>query len=91
MADPPVIFPEPSAPPIVVPTEAELPDYVKRLEDEHSQLIDRIDKLATFLDGEVFVSLPRMDQELLKIQRETMGSYLAVLDIRLRMMLEALA
>lgn len=58
-------------------------DWKKRLIRERDELQDRLDRLCAFMVG---FSYPEQDQRtksLLRIQRELMEDYLAVLNLRI--------
>jgi len=50
-------------------------DFKKRLEEEHSLLLDKIDKLEDFTNNIEFKEIPVSQQNLLQIQLPIMYSY----------------
>lgn len=57
--------------------------FKDRLIEEREQLAERLQKLASFIGGEVYQSLQPVDQELLDRQHQIMKDYLSVLDVRI--------
>lgn len=57
-------------------------DFRKRLYEEHSQLLDRIEKLKSFILGELFESLPDIERKSLKNQLVHMEAYFDELNKR---------
>ena len=55
----------------------------ERLEKEYEELMDKADKLGTFIESEPFKALDQMNKHLLVLQSNVMMSYLNVLSIRL--------
>ena len=55
----------------------------ERLEKEYEELMDKADKLGTFIESEPFQELDQMNKHLLVLQSNTMMAYLNVLSIRL--------
>lgn len=59
--------------------------YQQRVVDEKNELDDRIDKLSTFIESDVFVfEVDQEQQNLLLIQLSTMRSYSLILDLRVQ-------
>lgn len=59
--------------------------YQQRIVDEKNELDDRIDKLSTFIESDVFVfEVDQEQQNLLLIQLSTMRSYSLILDLRVQ-------
>jgi hypothetical protein len=54
-----------------------------RLVIEKDELLERLDKLTTFLAGPLFLTLPEEQQVLMNKQKATMSSYLTILNLRL--------
>lgn len=61
---------------------SEKPDFVKRLEEEITELQDKLGKLVKYLDSDKFESLPEKQQVLLAMQANTMTTYLGILSLR---------
>lgn len=59
------------------------PTWHDRLLVEKSELLDRLDKLTTFIAGPLFEALPSDQKDLLMGQMSAMSSYLAILKLRL--------
>lgn len=62
---------------------AQSTDYIDRMETEGHDLSEKIEKLAAFLTGPIFQTLPEDDQSLLSAQLGTMTAYLQILNIRI--------
>jgi len=58
-------------------------DWRTRVLVEHADLSTRLSKLSAFLDTEAFNALPRVQQELMRVQFEYMKGYANVLEQRL--------
>lgn len=58
-------------------------DHIERMQDERSELEERIAKGQTFLDGPGRTTLDRNQVHLLNIQLDTMRLYLRVLNQRI--------
>lgn len=58
--------------------------FLDRLEAEHVQVADRLEKLDRFIDSADFYKLGYADQDDLKEQQTHMGSYARVLSRRLK-------
>ena len=56
--------------------------FRKRLMEEYSQLLDRIEKLKTFIVSDAFDSLPDIERKDLKEQLKHMEAYFNVLSHR---------
>lgn len=65
----------------------ELPDYVKRMQVELSELTEKIDKLSLFLRTPKMLELSELKQKLLKMQFEAMQVYAEMLNERLDLIL----
>lgn len=63
--------------------DVEKPDFIKRLEDEMTELQDKLEKLAKYLDSPMFERLKEKQQILLTMQANTMTTYLGILTLRL--------
>ena len=59
------------------------PTWKDRLEIEKDQLVERLDKLTTFLSSPLFDAIDDQQKALLNGQMEAMSSYLAILKMRL--------
>ncbi|MCG3884102.1 hypothetical protein I3271_05330 [Photobacterium leiognathi] len=58
--------------------------YIDRLNAEYEELVERVEKLAVFIDeSEQFDTLSKREQQLLSQQLGFMESYRSVLDLRL--------
>ena len=57
--------------------------FKERLVEEREQLSERLQKLSTFIGGEVYQGLHPSDQGLLDRQRQIMTDYLSVLGERI--------
>lgn len=58
-------------------------DFKTRLYEERDQLDERLIKLDDFMSAEHFYGLPERQQMLLKLQRNSMETYLACLNARI--------
>lgn len=58
--------------------------FVDRLNIEHKELLDKADKLASFIDTKTFKNLSEEHQELLEAQLGVMISYQRILNIRIK-------
>ena len=58
-------------------------NFIKRLENEESQLRDRINKLYDFIESDKFDEVEREQQSLLLIQLNAMRTYWRILQTRL--------
>ena len=58
-------------------------DFKTRLHDEKAELSTKIEKLSSFIDGDIFKTLDSHNQDLLKTQLHIMRSYENVLTIRI--------
>jgi len=58
--------------------------HIQRLQAEHSETTDRLQKLAAFIESEKFLTLSDVDQKLLLRQRLIMVDYVAVSAERLQ-------
>ena len=61
-------------------------DFKQRLVEERDQLKKRLEKLMTFLDGGRVESIDPKQVILLKVQRQSMASYLFCLEQRLELL-----
>lgn len=59
-------------------------EYIERMIDEYNELKERVDKLGTFLNGDVYKSLNLEEQNDLMMQYHSMVIYKIALDKRLR-------
>lgn len=57
--------------------------FKERLVEEREQLAERLQKLTSFIGGEVYQGLQPADQGLLDRQHQIMEDYLSVLDVRI--------
>lgn len=55
--------------------------HVQRMIDECGELLKRVEKLATFLTGAIYPTLPEEDQTLLAAQYAAMNAYLQILSL----------
>lgn len=55
---------------------------IGRMYIEHSELAKKIEKLKTFILGDKFEKIHKVDQQLLKEQLQHMEAYFKVLNIR---------
>jgi hypothetical protein len=60
-----------------------MPPHQERVLQERAELAERRDKLAAFLSGPIFPTLPDEDAVLLQEQFYVMGQYVATLDKRI--------
>jgi len=67
----------------MTPNEKPLQPHQQRVADERHELIFKVDKLAVFLKGDVFKTLPKDEQERLDRQYRIMSEYDAVLKERI--------
>ena len=59
-------------------------DYITRMEEEHAQLTERIEKLVNFIqENPKFSELPAIKQNLLTLQLNTMAACQQVLGLRI--------
>lgn len=69
---------------VSVVTHGWIDTHVQRMEAEHDELTDRLNKLRTFVEeNPIFETLSNIDQKLLKQQLEAMTAYEAALGARL--------
>ncbi len=61
----------------------EIQPHQQRVVDEKAQLDERIKKLQTFIWGEKFDKLDRVEQDLMRQQLDAMHNYSTVLNNRL--------
>ena len=57
--------------------------FKERLVEEREQLAERLQKLTSFVGGEVYQGLQPADRALLDRQHQIMEDYLSVLDVRI--------
>lgn len=64
----------------------EKPEFVVRLENEYTELVDKLNKLYEFTQGnsEAYVGLSDTDKRLLDTQYSAMHAYAGILFIRLQ-------
>lgn len=67
----------------MTPNEKPLQPHQQRVVDERHELIFKVEKLAVFLTGDVFKTLPKDEQERLDRQYRIMSEYDAVLKERI--------
>ncbi|WP_413508246.1 crAss001_48 related protein [Serratia proteamaculans] len=65
-------------------TEITLQPHQQRVVDELNEIKQRGEKLATFIGGDVFGSLPVEDERLLEAQSHIMTAYVEVLTQRIK-------
>lgn len=58
-------------------------DFLYRLRNEFSELVEKCDKLSSFIDSEKFNELPILQQRLLVLQHQSMIQYKEILNFRL--------
>jgi hypothetical protein len=58
-------------------------DFKTRLLEERDQLKEKLEKLDTFVDGDIFPTILELQRELLLVQLYHMSEYLYILDERL--------
>lgn len=59
-------------------------DFKSRLEDEHSELVDKHDKLTSFLNSDKVHNVADHQRALLKVQSCAMHTYIQCLKERLK-------
>lgn len=64
------------------PEDFEMSDFRARLFTERNELIEKIEKLKTFILGDLFEKLPEIDRKDLKEQLTAMEAYSTVLERR---------
>lgn len=60
-------------------------DYIKRMNDEYDELNTRANKLADFMEGDVFEKLPIFKKQLMKSQLHAMRAYREILGARIHL------
>ena len=60
----------------------ELQPYQQRVVDEMSELKEKANRLESFITGDTFLALDKVDQGLLIAQLDVMGAYLRILGLR---------
>lgn len=59
-------------------------NYISRMEEEHAQLTERIEKLVNFIhENPKFQELPRIKRNLMMLQLNTMAAHQQVLALRI--------
>ena len=58
-------------------------DFKNRLQIEHNELHEKIEKLQAFITGKKFAEVDSFQQDLLIVQLSCMTTYLSVLGMRL--------
>ena len=58
-------------------------DYKTRMVKEGAELLTKVTDLQAFIDGDVFRTLSKIDQDLLRSQLTTMREYLSILQTRI--------
>jgi len=61
-------------------------DFKTRLDLERKELAERLYKLNSFLDSEKAMDISKDQRGLLKIQSQSMGTYLSVLKYRIELL-----
>ena len=64
------------------------PAHMQRVYAEKAQLIDRAEKLRSFLSTDTYHSMAKIDKQLLAAQLKVMESYRTVLEMRIQRFLE---
>ena len=59
-------------------------EFIQRLKEEHSELLNKASKLQAFIESDNFDKINFYQQGLLPVQLEIMNAYLMVLEARLR-------
>ena len=57
-------------------------DFQLRVITEKAELMDKIDKLETFIKNSIFIELDKIDQHLLGLQLHIMKAYFSTLKAR---------
>lgn len=60
----------------------ELQPYQQRVVDEMNELKEKASRLESFITGDTFLTLDKVDQGLLIAQHDVMGAYLRILGLR---------
>ena len=60
----------------------ELQPHQQRVVDEMNELKQKADRLESFIVGDTFLTLEKIDQGLLIAQFDVMGAYLRILGLR---------
>jgi len=60
-----------------------LTTYQQRVKDELKELTTKIEALAAFQDGSIYLTLERVDKNLLQEQKMAMSDYADILKLRI--------
>lgn len=64
------------------------PDYIKRVVNEHNELVDKYNKLKCFIKTDKFIALSVEEKRRLIIQRNVMEAYISILEERIESVID---